>query len=241
MLRFAYRLSSKKKAKKEIIEQKAGVIDEDKMFANFAHAFQWRNFKKNGVYYNEIERDMVSQYFQVSISLAYKLFQTDKKEKAIFVCNTLETNFPTDKHYYPLAWADIAMLYSLSGESNKARKYIQYAVGEFEKQCNHYFSLNERQQSQERIEIFSLVNQWLRLIEQAEESNSEQIRIPLADKYFTIINPYLQITFRTLEKMLQKPDVYQNEIERTLQQIDHIYAMAEEYEESICDLPAFLQ
>lgn len=238
---FAYRLSGRKKEKKEIMEQKAGVIDEDKMYANFAHAFRWRNFKKNGVYYNEIERDMVSQYFQASISLAYKLFQTGKKEKALFVCNTLENNFPTDKHYYPLAWADIAMIYSLSGENDKAEAHIQYAVGEFEKRCNHYFSLNERQQSQERIEIFTLVNQWLRLIEQAEEINSEQIRIPLADKYFTIINPYLQITFRSLERMLQKPDIYQNEIESTLQQIDRIYAMAREYEEPICDLPSFLQ
>lgn len=238
---FAYRLSGKKKAKKEIMEQKAGIIDENKMYANFVHAFRWQNFKKSGVYYNEIERDMVGQYFQASIALAYKLFQTNQKEKAVFVCNTLERNFPTDKHYYPLAWADVAMLYSLSGESNKAEAHIQYAVREFEKRCNQYFSLSERQQSQERIEVFTLINQWLRLIEQAEESNSEQIRIPLADKYFTVVNPYLQITFRQLERMLQKPEVYQNEIEHTLQQIDRIYAMAQEYEEPICELPSFLQ
>ncbi|MEE1021380.1 MAG: DUF2723 domain-containing protein, partial [Bacteroidales bacterium] len=60
---FAYKLEGKPTAKQEIIALKAGGINEDKMFENFIHKFQWKNFNKPNVYYNETEREFVKLFY----------------------------------------------------------------------------------------------------------------------------------------------------------------------------------
>lgn len=234
---FAYKLEGKPTAKQEIIALKAGGINEDKMFENFIHKFQWKNFNKPNVYYNETEREFVKLFYDNTICLAYKLLQNNKADKALIVCNTLTENFPFSQHYYPEAAADLAIIYSLLGREDKSEEYIHLSTKQFSQIMQQYFALNTSQQAQDRIQIQKLENTWYRLLLQSQDWGLEHIRITLADKYFTMINQYLQITLRQFEKMTENPDFYYQEIENIVIQLRNIYSLAEVYEENLPPIP----
>ena len=234
---FAYKLEGTPIENQEIIALKAGEINEDKMYENFIHKFQWKNFDKQGVYYNEIERDIVKQFYDNSICLAYKLLQKNKADKALIVCNSLSENLPFSLHYYPEAAADLAIIYSLLGQEEKSDSYIYLSTEQFSQIMQQYFSLNTSQQAQDRIQIQKLENTWYRLLLQSQDWGLEHIRITLADGYFTMINQYLKITLRQFEKMTENPDFYYQEIENIVLQLRNIYSLAEEYEEKLIPIP----
>ena len=100
-----------------------------------------------------------------------------------------------------------------------------------------YFNLNSSQQAQERVKVQKLENQWYRLLLQSQDWNLENIRIPLADAYFSMINKYLQITFRQFDRMKDNPEYYSQEIQNIKSQIQNIYALAENYEEKVVSMP----
>ncbi len=234
---FAYKLEGTPIENQEIIALKAGEINEDKMFDNFIHKFQWKNFDKPDVYYNEIERDIVKQFYDNSICLAYKLLQKNKADKALIVCNLLATNLPFSLHYYPSAAADLAIIYSLLGRDEKSEEYITLSTQQFSQIMQQYFTLNVSQQAQDRMQIQKLENTWYRLLLQSQDWGLERIRITLADEYFTMINQYLQITLRQFEKMAENPEYYYQEIENIVLQLRNIYSLAEEYEEKLIPIP----
>lgn len=234
---FAYKLEWKPTAKQEIIALKAGGINEDKMFENFIHKFQWKNFNKPNVYYNETEREFVKLFYDNTICLAYKLLQNNKADKALIVCNTLTENLPFSQHYYPEAAADLAIIYSLLGREDKSEEYIHLSTKQFSQIMQQYFALNTSQQAQDRIQIQKLENTWYRLLLQSQDWGLEHIRITLADKYFTMINQYLQITLRQFEKMTENPDFYYQEIQNIVTQLQNIYTLAQDYEENLTPIP----
>lgn len=234
---FAYKLEGKPTAKQEIIALKAGGINEDKMFENFIHKFQWKNFNKPNVYYNETEREFVKLFYDNTICLAYKLLQNNKADKALIVCNTLTENLPFSQHYYPEAAADLAIIYSLLGREDKSEEYIHLSTQQFSQIMQQYFALNTSQQAQDRIQIQKLENTWYRLLLQSQDWGLEHIRITLADKYFTMINQYLQITLRQFEKMTENPDFYYQEIQNIVIQLQNIYTLAQDYEENLTPIP----
>ncbi|MEE1226048.1 MAG: DUF2723 domain-containing protein [Bacteroidales bacterium] len=234
---FAYKLEGTPIKNQEIIALKAGEINEDKMYENFIHKFQWKNFDKQNIYYNEIERDIVKQFYDNSICLAYKLLQKNKADKALIVCNLLSENLPFSLHYYPEAAADLAIIYSLLGQEEKSDSYIYLSTEQFSQIMQQYFSLNTSQQAQDRIQIQKLENTWYRLLLQSQDWGLEHIRITLADGYFTMINQYLQITMRQFEKMIENPEYYYQEIENIVLQLRNIYSLAEEYEEKLIPIP----
>lgn len=234
---FAYKLEGKPTAKQEIIALKAGGINEDKMFENFIHKFQWKNFNKPNVYYNETEREFVKLFYDNTICLAYKLLQNNKADKALIVCNTLTENLPFSQHYYPEAAADLAIIYSLLGREDKSEEYIHLSTKQFSQIMQQYFALNTSQQAQDRIQIQKLENTWYRLLLQSQDWGLEHIRITLADKYFTMINQYLQITLRQFEKMTENPDFYYQEIQNIVTQLQNIYTLAQDYEENLTPIP----
>lgn len=234
---FAYKLEGKPTAKQEIIALKAGGINEDKMFENFIHKFQWKNFNKPNVYYNETEREFVKLFYDNTICLAYKLLQNNKADKALIVCNTLTENLPFSQHYYPEAAADLAIIYSLLGREDKSEEYIHLSTKQFSQIMQQYFALNTSQQAQDRVQIQKLENTWYRLLLQSQDWGLEHIRITLADKYFTMINQYLQITLRQFEKMTENPDFYYQEIQNIVTQLQNIYTLAQDYEENLTPIP----
>ncbi|MEE1112688.1 MAG: hypothetical protein UH077_05825, partial [Bacteroidales bacterium] len=234
---FAYKLEGKPTAKQEIIALKAGGINEDKMFENFIHKFQWKNFNKPNVYYNETEREFVKLFYDNTICLAYKLLQNNKADKALIVCNTLTENLPFSQHYYPEAAADLAIIYSLLGREDKSEEYIHLSTQQFSQIMQQYFALNTSQQAKDRIQIQKLENTLYRLLLQSQDWGLEHIRITLADKYFTMINQYLQITLRQFEKMTENPDFYYQEIQNIVTQLQNIYTLAQDYEENLTPIP----
>lgn len=234
---FAYKLEGKPTAKQEIIALKAGGINEDKMFENFIHKFQWKNFNKPNVYYNETEREFVKLFYDNTICLAYKLLQNNKADKALIVCNTLTENLPFSQHYYPEAAADLAIIYSLLGREDKSEEYIHLSTQQFSQIMQQYFALNTSQQAQDRIQIQKLENTWYRLLLQSQDWGLEHIRIHLADKYFSMINQYLQITLRQFDKMTENPDFYYQEIQNIVTQLQNIYTLAQDYEENLTPIP----
>ncbi len=234
---FAYKLEAKPTAKQEIIALKAGGINEEKMFENFIHKFQWKNFNKPNLYYNETEREFVKQFYDNSICLAYKLLQTNKADKALIVCNSLGEKLPFSLHYYPEAAADLAIIYALLGREEKSEEYIHLSTQQFSQIMQQYFSLNTSQQAQDRVQIQKLENNWYRLLLQSQDWGLEHIRIHLADKYFSMINQYLQITLRQFDKMTENPEYYYQEIENIVIQLRNIYSLAEVYEENLPPIP----
>ena len=227
---FAYKLEGKPTLN-------VGGINEDKMYENFIHKFQWKNFNKPNLYYNETEREFVKLFYDNTISLAYKLLQNNKADKALIVCNLLTENLPFSLHYYPEAAADLAIIYSLLGKEEKSEEYIHLSTEQFSKIMQQYFSLNISQQAQDRIQIQTLENNWYRLLLQSQDWGLEHVRITLADQYFTIINQYLKITFRQFEKMIEIPDFYYQEIQNIVAQLQNIYTLAQDYEENLIPIP----
>ncbi len=234
---FAYKLGEKINSNEEIIALRAGQINEDKMFENFIHKFQWKNFNKPNLYYNEIEREMVKQFYDNSICLAYKLLQNNKTDKAIIVCNILTENLPLTLHYNPVAAADLAIIYSLLEREEKSEEYILKATEQFSEIMQQYFTLNTSQQAQDRIQMQKLENQWYRLLLQSQDWGLENVRITLADGYFSMINQYLQVSFRQFAKMVENPEFYEQEIENIKLQLNNIYSLAEIYEEELMPIP----
>ena len=100
-----------------------------------------------------------------------------------------------------------------------------------------YFALKTSQKAQDRIQIKKLENTWYRLLLQSQDWGLEHIRITLADKYFTMINQYLQITLRQFEKMTENPDFYYQEIQNIVTQLQNIYTLAQDYEENLTPIP----
>ncbi len=234
---FAYKLTNIANPTQEIIALKAGSINEDKMYENLIHKFEWEGFSNHNTYYNEVEREFVSQYQDNIICLAYKLLQTNKIDKALIVSNILTDNISPYYHYNPIATADLAIIYALLGKDEKSEEYIQYATSQFSQIMQQYFNLNSSQQAQERVKVQKLENQWYRLLLQSQDWNLENIRIPLADAYFSMINKYLQITFRQFDRMKDNPEYYSQEIQNIKSQIQNIYALAEIYEEQVVSIP----
>lgn len=234
---FAYKLTNIANPTQEIIALKAGSINEDKMYENLIHKFEWEGFSNHNTYYNEVEREFVSQYQDNIICLAYKLLQTNKIDKALIVSNIFTDNISPYYHYNPIATADLAIIYALLGKDEKSEEYIQYATSQFSQIMQQYFNLNSSQQAQERVKAQKLENQWYRLLLQSQDWNLENIRIPLADAYFSMINKYLQITFRQFDRMKDNPEYYSQEIQNIKSQIQNIYALAENYEEQVVSIP----
>lgn len=234
---FAYRLTSIPSPQQEIIALKAGTINEEKMYENLIHKFQWEGFTNHNSYYNEIEREIVNQYQDNIICLAYKLLQTNKIDKALIVSNILTDNISPYHYYNPIATADLAIIYALLDKEEKSKEYIQYATSQFSQIMQQYFSLNSSQQAQERVKIQKLENQWYRLLLQSQDWNLENIRIPLADTYFSMINKYLKISFAQFDRMKDNPDYYYQEMQNIIKQINNIYALAEIYEEQVVSIP----
>ena len=111
------------------------------------------------------------------------------------------------------------------------------ATEQFSEIMQQYFTLNTSQQAQDRIQMQKLENQWYRLLLQSQDWGLENVRITLADGYFSMINQYLQVSFRQFAKMVENPEFYEQEIENIKLQLNNIYSLAEIYEEELMPIP----
>ncbi len=228
--------------------QKEGLVfrlaknwDAEHSFETFTKRFQWQNFAKEGIYYNETEREIASLFVKSGIELAYRLFERGERGKSLAVCRLLSEKMPFSYFYTAETACDMAILFSAMGEKQSAKPFLDVACREFGTKMQFYLTATPSSQAQQRPEAFNLVNQWLRLLTQAEEMGFEDIRIPLAESYFPITQQYLSVIFQRMEQMILQPELYEEEIRRQISQIEEIYALSEVYEEPLPPLPDFLQ
>lgn len=231
---FAYRLNGKKvSTKDDIIAQAAGTIDSKKMYDNIMHNFSFRNFNKN-TYFNELERSIVSLYVQNIRALAYKLISEKEEDKAVSLVNKCLKDIPYTIHDYPMELADFAIIYSLAGQENKAKALMAKSLSDFEDYMERYFHGTVRFQSEQRLEAAYKVSYFMDLCVLAGDWGEEEMRVSIAESFFTMIRPYLEITYRQ-KKMMQinNEEFYLQEIENIDNMLEQIRGFANVYEESL--------
>ena len=231
---FAYKVKGKKVSYDgEVVAQKAGAIDEQKMYENIMHNFSFKNFNKH-IYFNEIERSIVQLYTQNIRALAYKLLQKGEKDKALALINKCLQTFPTNIHSYPLHLADMAIIYSVCGEEEEGVRLLRESLNDFETFMDEYCKGTIRFQSEQRIEAANKISYYLDLCLLSEDWGEERLRVELAESFFSVIKPYLEITYRQKKMMiLQNEDFYAQEIEAMDEMIGRIRDFAKVYEEEL--------
>lgn len=230
---FAYKLEDEQiKSEPEIITQKAGHINSIKMYDNIMHKFSFKHFDKD-IYFNETERNMVLYYAQTMSALAYKLLQEGENEKALSIADKIIEELPYKIHAYPLVLGDIAMIYSVFGEEDKAQQLMSWSLKEFRKYIDKYSVGSMRLQSQQRLEAERQVTYYMNLCLLAEEWGEENMRMQLSECFFSIVRPYLEITYRQKKMMLLDSEYYQEEIEHIDELIAQIFSIARHYEEEL--------
>lgn len=232
---FAYKLEDKKiESPAEIVVQKAGYINSGKMYHNIMHNFSFKHFNKD-IYFNETERNMVLYYAQTMSALAYKLLQDGEEDKALCVVNKIVEELPYNIHDYHLVLGDIAVIYSVLGQEDKAQELMSWSLKEFKKYINKYSVGSMRLQSQQRLEAQRQISYYMNLCLLAEDWGEENMRMQLSECFFSVIRPYLEITYRQKKMMLLDSDYYEQEINQLDDLIAQIFAIAQHYEE---ELPA---
>lgn len=230
---FAYKLEYEKiDTEPEIIAQKAGYINSEKMYHNIMHNFSFKHFNKN-IYFNETERNMVLYYAQTMSALAYKLLQEGENDKALSVANKIIEEIPYKIHAYPLVLGDLAIVYSVLGEKEKAQELMSWSLKEFKKYINKYSIGSMRLQSQQRLEAERQITYYMNLCLLAEDWGEEDLRIQLSECFFSVIRPYLEITYRQKKMMLLDSDYYEEEINHIDELISQIFSFAQHYEEEL--------
>lgn len=230
---FVYKLNADKaKCETEIVEQKAGCINSKKMYDNVMHGFSFKNFNKN-IYFNEIERSIILYYTQNISALAYKLLQEGENEKALSLLNKCLDEIPFEIHSYSLNLADMALIYSIVGEEKRAFNLMRHSIKEFQRYMNKYFVASMRMQAQQRLEAERKVNHFMNLCILAENLGEEDMRMLLSECFFSVIRPYLEITYRQKKIMTLNDIYYEEEIERMDEMILQIQEFAKHYEEEL--------
>ncbi|MBR1769186.1 MAG: hypothetical protein IJ748_01865, partial [Bacteroidales bacterium] len=228
---FTYKLENKKSdSQTEIIEQKAGTLNAEKMYGNIMHKFSFKHFDKN-IYFNEVERSIVQFYAQNITASAYKLLQQGEDAKAESLLNKCISEIPPDIHSYPLALADIAMIYSVLGKESRGEELMQLSLSDFSLYMNKYSTGTIRFQAQQRLEAQKKILYYMNLCILAEEWGEEDLRMQISEAFFSVIRPYLEITYRQKKIMLLDSDYYVDEIEYLDETVVQIKDFAAHYEE----------
>ena len=229
---FAYKLGAAKNELREIIAQKAGHINSEKMYDNIMHGFSFKNFNKN-IYFNETERNMILYYTQNISALAYKLLQEGKNDKVLSLLNKCLEEIPYKIHSYPLALADMAIIYSILNEKETAHSLMKHSLKEFGKYMDKYCIASIRMQAQQRLEAERKISYYLNLCILSEEWGIEDMRMLLSESFFSVIRPYLEITYRQKKIMMLNDIYYDQEINRMNDLIEQIFSFAKHYEEEL--------
>ncbi len=226
---FAYRLTNKVTSKEPLDN-----INEDKMYANIMHGFEFYNFNKN-IYFNEIERSIITMYVENASTLAYKLIQQEKFDKAKSLINHITTAIPYTIHSYPLSLADFSVINYLLKEYDTSKNMMYLSLNSFKDYIDRYNIGTIRFQAQNRLEAARQIGFYLNLCIMCENWGLEDLRIDVSEALFSVINPYLEISHRQKKMMQLNEDWYSAEIDKMDELINQIKDFASHYEEELPD------
>lgn len=166
-------------------------------------------------------------------ALSYKLYQQGDNDKALAIINQCVSNIPPNIQYYPYSLADMAIVYSAIGQEDKAETLMDRSISQFEYFINYYNNGTIRYQSQTRIEAMKAISYYLKLCILSEEWGLEDMRIKISNSFFSVIQPFLEVTYRQKQIMKLNDAYYEDEIKRVDDLINNIKDLASRYEEEI--------
>ncbi|MBO6117211.1 MAG: DUF2723 domain-containing protein [Bacteroidales bacterium] len=224
---FAYRLTNKVTSQNQFDN-----INAKKMYTNIMHGFEFYNFKNN-IYFNETERNIISLYTENAGMLAYKLIQSEEYDKALALINKITNDIPYSIHSYPLTLADFAVMQYILGNKRQSQDMMQKSLKNFKTYIDRYNIGTIRFQAQNRLEAAKQIAFYLNLCIMCENWGLEDLRIDISEVFFSLIRPYLEISYRQKKIMLLEEDWYADEIDRLNDLINQIKDFASHYEEEI--------
>ena len=233
---FLYRLKDDKLSSSTQLDSKSISINTESSYNNLIHNYNFKNFDKPGVYYDQLHRDIIGNYLSQGVVLSQSLLNENKPEKSLAVCNLLMSKFPPSEHNYPYIHTELALIYGQLEQEEIAKELIHQAINTFETQMNYYITLSPYQQSQLRLEMQELVFSWINYCDNAEEANLETLRIELADNIFEYLPTYLHICKGQLERLGKNPEYYSEEIAQLRNLISLIYISGKKYEEPLPEI-----
>lgn len=127
----------------------------------------------------------------------------------------------------------MALMYATIGEEQTAFNLIRYSIKEFQRYMNKYFVASMRMQAQQRLEAERKIVHFMNLCILAENWGVEDMRMELSECFFSVIRPYLEITYRQKKIMTLNDIYYEEEIERIDETILQIKEFAKHYEEEL--------
>ena len=164
-------------------------FDTEKTYNNVMNRFRYGGVKTKGIYLDETVKRMCYTHRQLMATLALKLIEEGKNQKALAVLKKSETELPQEN--LPLIYVggglDMAKAYGKLGMKQKAIEYINRLWQNSAQYLNYYFSLSDNQfalsmsQCLREFYILSTINQATQDIDQA-----------LAEKQINLLDSYQQ-------------------------------------------------
>ncbi|MDR0971178.1 MAG: DUF2723 domain-containing protein [Bacteroidales bacterium] len=231
---FSSRLKTEKqKPQNSIVESKVPSVNTKKMYENFKTKYQWRNFNKQGIYYDELHRSIIELFYQQASLLSHCLFLEGYTKESVEIADLILEKIPPKIHQYPYCFAEIALIYEQVNNSRKAEELMYMVIDYFNSQMNYYMNLSDIEKMQNRLEAQKIISSWINLCEITENSGMENLRVLLSDNIFNYLSPFYSICFNQLERLSTNMDYYSSDIDALNQLIDEIDLFAKRYEEKL--------
>ncbi|HBN06854.1 MAG TPA: hypothetical protein DD434_13885, partial [Bacteroidales bacterium] len=235
---FVYRLKKEKQIPNNtIVDSKIGGVNSKRMYENLMHNYEWKNFDKKGIYYDELHRSIIEQYASQASLLAHTFIAEGEAQKSLATLNLCLEKLPAKIHSYPFIMSELSLAYGQLGEEEKSVSLMSEVVHNFSKNMDYFLSLSPQEQSQRRLDAQRIMFTWINLCEISEQMQLESLRVLLANKLFNYLSPYYLTLFDQLNNYSKEPQYYSEEIQKATDLIETIKTFASKYEEPLPEKP----
>ena len=235
---FVYRLKKKKQTPNNAnAESKVTSVSSKRMYENLMHNYQWKNFDKKGIYYDELHRSIIELYASQASLLAHTFIAEGETQKSLATLNLCLEKLPTKIHSYPYIIAELSIAYGQLEEEEKSVNLMSGVVENFSKNMDYFLRLSPKEQSQRRLDAQRIMFTWINLCEVSEQMQLESLRVLLANRLFNYLSPYYLTVLDQMENLSKDPQYYSEEIDKAKELIETIKTFANKYEEPLPEKP----
>ncbi len=216
--------------------RKSSRVNTNEFYHNFMVNFSWKNFNKEEVYYDEINRNIIEFMMDKACLLAEELVLEGDLEKAWEVAEVFMERFPIDLHSYPLLYSRIGAVYGVCGDWFMAEALTRRSADMFSDIIGDYISSSRLVQRGLRYRAIEMVGGWIDLCNLFESYGMNEFRVIYSDALFDVLDEFLLSLYEQLYRLKAHEDVYGQEIENVQGFILNIRTFAKKYEESLPEL-----
>lgn len=235
---FVYRLTKEKqKPILSFADTKLSAINTKRMYENLMHNYEWKNFDKSEVYYDELHRSIIEQFASQASVLAHAFIEEGETQKSLATLNLCLEKLPISIHSYPYILADISIAYGALGEEEKSISLMSNVVENFSKNISFYLRLKPQEQSQRSAQAQRTMFTWIALCESSELMQLESLRVVLANRLFNYLSSYYLTLYDQKQRYLKDSQYYIEEIKNVDELIETIKNFANKYEEVLPEYP----